>query len=93
MYKAMKLIIQGKVQAVGYRRWFEQQAIALGLKGYVKNLETGEVEAVIIGQAGAVQDMIQRSHIGPSRAAVTQIIQMEHDQDLTRDFKIFETLI
>ncbi|CAB1213658.1 acylphosphatase [Acinetobacter bouvetii] len=93
MNKAMKLIIQGKVQAVGYRRWFEQQAIALGLKGYVKNLQTGDVEAVIIGPAEAVQNMIQRSHIGPARAAVKQIIQMELDQDLTRDFKIFETLI
>lgn len=93
MNKAIKLIIQGKVQAVGYRRWFEQQAIALGLKGYVKNLDTGDVEAVIIGWAEAVQDMIQRSHIGPARAAVSGIIQMELDPDLTHDFKRFETLV
>ncbi|WP_180050062.1 acylphosphatase [Acinetobacter sp. YH12144] len=26
---AVKLRIQGKVQGVGYRRWFEQQALAL----------------------------------------------------------------
>ena len=36
MNKAIKLIIQGRVQGVGYRRWFEQQALALELKGYVK---------------------------------------------------------
>lgn len=33
MNKAIKLTIQGKVQGVGYRRWFEQQALALELKG------------------------------------------------------------
>ena len=38
MNKAIKLIIQGRVQGVGYRRWFEQQALALALTGYVKNL-------------------------------------------------------
>jgi acylphosphatase len=36
--KAVKLTISGKVQGVGYRRWFAQYAVALGLKGYVQNL-------------------------------------------------------
>lgn len=31
--KAVKLLIHGKVQGVGYRRWFEKQAMVLGLKG------------------------------------------------------------
>jgi len=33
MNKAIKLTIHGKVQGVGYRCWFEQQALALELKG------------------------------------------------------------
>lgn len=88
MNKTMKLLIQGKVQGVGYRRWFEQQALEMELKGYVKNLPSGEVEAVIAGQADGVQDMIERSHTGPARAAVTRIIQIELDQK--HDFRIFE---
>lgn len=47
--KAVKLTISGKVQGVGYRRWFEQYAVALGLKGYVKNLASGVVEALLLG--------------------------------------------
>ena len=31
--KAVKLTISGKVQGVGYRHWFAQYAVALGLKG------------------------------------------------------------
>ena len=34
--KAVKLTILGKVQGVGYRRWFAQHAVALGLKGYYR---------------------------------------------------------
>ncbi len=34
MNRMVKLIIQGKVQGVSYRRWFAQQAEELELKGY-----------------------------------------------------------
>ena len=89
--QAIHLIIQGKVQGVGYRRWFEQQAIHLGLKGFVRNLETGEVEAVIVGKEAIVQEMIQLSRTGPQRAEVTAI----HQQKLTlqdADFQDFKVL-
>ena len=89
--QAIHLIIQGKVQGVGYRRWFEQQAIQLGLKGFVRNLETGEVEAVIVGKEAIIQEMIQLSGTGPQRAEVTAI----HQQKLTlqdADFQNFKVL-
>ena len=54
----IKLNISGQVQGVGYRYWFAEQAQALGLKGYVKNLSTGEVEAVIAGTDSQLQEMI-----------------------------------
>ncbi len=41
MNKTLKLIIQGKVQGVGYRPWFAQQARELELKGYVKKFAHG----------------------------------------------------
>ncbi|OTG82032.1 acylphosphatase [Acinetobacter sp. ANC 5054] len=87
---AVKLLIQGKVQGVGYRRWFEQQAIALDLKGYVKNLATGDVEALVIGSEDAIHKILKHSQIGPLRANVTQIDQHiipMHDLDYD-DFKM-----
>ena len=74
MTKAIKLIIQGRVQG-GCRRWFQQQALALQLNGYVRNLATGEVEAVIVGLQAALQEMIERSYEGPKHAQVLNIIQ------------------
>lgn len=68
--QALKLTIYGKVQGVGYRRWFEKQALSLNLKGVVQNLATGEVEAVVIGHQDQINEMIQRSYNGPLFAEV-----------------------
>lgn len=88
--KALKLRIQGKVQGVGYRRWFEQQALGLGLKGYVRNLASGDVEAVLLGCEDAVLDLVNRSFSGPLHANVTAVEQMElnADQCSYTDFKL-----
>ena len=90
MNKAIKLTIHGKVQGVGYRRWFEQQALALEIKGYVKNLDSGDVEAVIVGTENQIHTIIERSYIGPSCAEVSKIIQVEYEQ--AADFAAFKML-
>ena len=38
--KTYRLIIKGKVQNVGFRHWFSDLAISLGLNGYVQNKES-----------------------------------------------------
>lgn len=90
MNKAIKLTIHGKVQGVGYRRWFEQQALALEIKGYVKNLDSGDVEAVIVGTEHQLHAIIERSYTGPSRAEVSKIIQSEFEH--SQDFVTFQML-
>ena len=48
--KTYRLIIKGKVQNVGFRHWFSDLAISLGLNGYVQNLANkDEVEAIVQG--------------------------------------------
>ena len=85
----IKLNISGQVQGVGYRYWFAEQAQALGLKGYVRNLSTGEVEVVIVGTDSQLSEMIARSWQGPARATVQAIIQEYLKSDLdVQDFKI-----
>ncbi|WP_173910540.1 acylphosphatase [Acinetobacter sp. Marseille-Q1618] len=74
--KAVKLIIQGKVQDVGYRRWFEKEANILNLKGYVMNLPSGEVEAVVLGNEQDILEIIRHSYVGPLRSQVSSIEQI-----------------
>jgi len=85
----IKLNISGQVQGVGYRYWFAEQAQALGLKGHVQNLSTGEVEAVIAGTDSQLNEMIARSWQGPARATVQAIIKeyLKYDLD-AQDFRI-----
>ena len=45
---ALRLIIEGRVQRVGFRYWTETQAIARGLDGWVRNLPDGRVEGVTL---------------------------------------------
>ncbi len=72
----VKLVISGKVQKVGYRNWFATQALELGLNGYVRNLPAGQVEAIIVGDVGKIQQIIARSQHGPVHAEVTDIQQL-----------------
>lgn len=65
------MIIRGKVQGVGYRSWFEKETLKLHLEGYVKNLDNGDVEAVIIGNEQAVLSIIWHAYVGPLRANVS----------------------
>ena len=44
------LIINGKVQGVGFRYWMKNLAINNNINGWVKNKTSGDVEALIVGE-------------------------------------------
>lgn len=71
---AKQLIVKGKVQGVYYRASTREQAIELGLTGWVKNLSSGEVEMYIEGTQHAIDHMIRWAHIGPRHAKVEEVI-------------------
>ncbi len=70
---AKRLLIEGRVQGVGYRAAFAGQAIALGLAGWVRNRRDGAVEACIDGEASALAAMIQWARRGPPAAHVSNV--------------------
>ena len=67
---AVRLIIKGNVQGVGYRWWAQEQARRLGLDGWVRNRHDGTVELLAAGPEAAVEAMVQACWIGPPSAAV-----------------------
>lgn len=70
---AKHLLITGLVQGVGYRVAFERQAVALGLRGWVRNRSDGSVEAEVDGDATAVDAIINWSRQGPTAARVDNV--------------------
>src|SRR3954447_14937183 len=68
-----KIMIQGRVQGVGYRAWVEWEASARGLEGWVRNRRDGSVEALFAGTAEAVAEMTEACRRGPSMARVASV--------------------
>ena len=73
--KTYRLIIKGKVQGVGFRHWFSDLAISLGLNGYVQNLNNkDEVEAIIQGNMKDILNITEKSKNGPEMSLVEGVI-------------------
>ncbi len=73
--KTYRLIIKGKVQNVGFRHWFSDLAISLGLNGYVQNKESkDEVEAIIQGSMQSILSITEKAKNGPEMALVEGVI-------------------
>ncbi len=75
----IKAIVKGRVQGVFYRAHTQKQADRLGVKGYVKNLPDGSVEAVFEGDPKSVSQMVKWCHQGPKASFVEHVLAKEAD--------------
>lgn len=71
------LLVSGKVQGVFYRDSTRQQAVQLGLTGYVKNLSNGQVEIEVCGDKSMLDELQQWLWKGPIMADVKDIQMKE----------------
>ncbi len=65
--------VSGRVQGVSFRDATRQEAERIGLTGWVRNTEDGNVEAVFEGDPDAVNQMIEWCKSGPSSADVEDV--------------------
>ncbi len=68
-----RLCIRGQVQGVGFRVSLRDEAVRLGLSGWVRNRRDGSVEAVVRGERPAVEAMIAWARRGPPAAHVESV--------------------
>jgi acylphosphatase len=68
-----RVFIEGRVQGVFYRAFTRDIAYTLGLRGWVKNLYDGRVEAVFEGQKEIIERAIKKCSSGAPGARVTHI--------------------
>ena len=65
--------VSGRVQGVFFRYHTQQLAREIGVKGWVRNLPDGRVEAVFEGEKEKVKHMIEFCKRGPPSAHVTDV--------------------
>ncbi len=67
------IFISGKVQGVFFRQTTRRQAENLDVKGWIRNLPDGRVEAVFEGEEESVKSIVEFCKHGPSRAKVENV--------------------
>ncbi|TCO11057.1 acylphosphatase [Natronoflexus pectinivorans] len=66
----VKVLVDGRVQGVGYRYFVNNKATRYGIKGYVKNLPGGQVEIDAEGDVGQLREFLESCYQGPPMARV-----------------------
>ncbi len=83
-----RIIVEGKVQGVGYRLAVREAAKKLGIRGFIKNLEDGNVEIIAEASKEAVEMFIKAISIKAPPIEVTDA-KTEYSEP-TGEFAIFK---
>jgi acylphosphatase len=85
--------LSGRVQGVGFRYTTADEARRRRLTGWVRNLESGTVEAVFEGSHAAVLDMVRWCQQGPPGAWVRDVdVRWDEPPEQLSDFEIRRTV-
>lgn len=71
--KSLRLVMHGRVQGVWFRDSMRREAEHLGVSGWVRNRSDGAVEAMVQGEAAAVEELVRWAHRGPQLAEVERV--------------------
>lgn len=82
------LLIKGKVQGVFFRATAKDMALALDLKGWVKNTAEGNVEAMATGSENSIHQFIEWCKKGPDKAVVASVNITSVTEKPFEDFRI-----
>ena len=90
MINCVKVIVKGRVQGVFFRAYTEDEARSRGLAGWVRNLPGGEVEALVCGEPGDVEQMIFWFKKGSPMSRVEEVLvdKVDDPGDLGERFEI-----
>lgn len=83
-----RVIVHGRVQAVGFRFSARVEAQRLGVSGWIKNRSDGAVEAEVEGEHAAVDAMLSWLDEGPPGADVTSMSTAELAPTGERGFRV-----
>ncbi|UCE64818.1 MAG: acylphosphatase [Nitrospirota bacterium] len=85
------VLVEGRVQGVGYRAFVHRNAVSEGLSGWVKNLSDGRVELEVQGSREKIDLFLVSLKKGPALAQVDQLHMKWLDIQEERDgFRIMD---
>ena len=88
---ARRVLVEGRVQGVGFRWFVQEAALDLRVGGWVRNLRDGRVELVAEGEDAAVRALVERVRRGPGFARVDRLEEREHAPEGRVDFEVRPT--
>lgn len=92
MLAGLHIIIEGRVQGVGFRYFSKENALNLGLVGWVRNTFEGNVEGYAEGSKENLEKWVNILHKGPRSSFVTAIKQeWKEPQGKFKNFQIAPT--
>ena len=71
--KKLEITISGRVQGVGFRYFVLQNAIGLGIKGYVRNTYNEKVQVVAIAENTTMENFLMELRKGPRMSVVENL--------------------
>ncbi|WP_329742724.1 acylphosphatase [Dyella sp. A6] len=89
MTQAARFFVSGRVQGVFYRASTCEQARALSLTGYARNLADGRVEVLASGEAAALDALEHWLWQGPPAATVTAVAREPAEAPQALGFRTF----
>lgn len=82
------LIIKGRVQGVFYRASAKHLAREIGVTGWIKNTDEGDVEIVAAGTEEQLRRLVEWCKVGPTQAKVKEVIIDHLEEESFKDFEI-----
>lgn len=71
--KTYEIWVKGKVQGVFFRKYTQEKAAAIGLKGFVENLSDGRVHILATGNEGELNQLVEWCGTGSPEAIVKDV--------------------
>lgn len=88
----LHVLIDGRVQGVGFRFFVMEKANLLGIYGWVRNTYEGKVEVLAEGERTTLEDFLSYLKRGPRAAFVNDIqIQWDNGSGQFSEFNIHST--
>jgi acylphosphatase len=86
--KHLDITVKGKVQGVFYRASTKAVADQLGVRGFVKNADNGDVIIAAEGDKSTLELFLDWCKEGPERAEVNSVETHEGDLKNYRNFEV-----